>query len=173
MTHFDAHYLARESTRRRVAQSLAAASDKGVQGGFPTCKWRAPWGNINRLPARERRHRAAVTDDAKPEVSPLDSRRHAMGLARRRRSARAPIQAPRSGTAHRGNRGFVAVSEFGDSVQVPVPCNHGGGESGDPASEAFQRRCGSAMRPGICGKCISTRISSRNRHTEREYHPGD
>ena len=118
-----------------LLQSLAAASDK-LTADFGT--WKTPWGDINRF--------QRITDDINPQFEDAGP------------SIPVPFASARWGTlasfgarAYPGTKkwygtsgnSFVAVVEFGDSVRARAVT--AGGESGDPSSQALQRR-GDALR---------------------------
>jgi acyl-homoserine lactone acylase PvdQ len=144
-----------------LLQSLAAASDR-LKADFGT--WKTPWGDINRF-QRLNDDIAPRFDDAGPSIP--------VGFT----SAQWGSLASFAARAYPGTKkwygasgnSFVAVVEFGKTVRAKAVT--AGGESGHPASPHFNDEA-RRYATGDLREVYFYR-SQLQRHTEREYHPGD
>ncbi len=145
----------------QLLESLASASDR-LAADFGT--WKTPWGDINRF--------QRLTDDMAPQFNDAGTS-IPVGFTSAQWGSLASFQArayPKTkkwyGTS--GNS-FVAVVEFGRTVRAKAVT--AGGESGDPASPHFNDQAKRYSTGEL--RDVYYYRSQLQRHTQREYHPGN
>jgi acyl-homoserine-lactone acylase len=153
-------FMARKTSPQEKLEALAAASDTLV-AHFGS--WQTKWGDINRF-QRITGDIVQPFDDTKPSIP--------VGFTSSRWGSLASFGAAR----HEGTKklygtsgnSFVAVVEFGDSVQARAVT--AGGVSGDPASKHFNDQAERYGKGDL--REVYFYPSQLKGHTVREYHPG-
>ena len=156
----DDYMVSGASDRERLLALVNASDSLTAQFG----SWKTPWGEINRY-QRNNGDIVQHFDDAAPSI-PVGFTWSLWGSLAAFSSRPYPGTKKWYGTS--GNS-FVAVVEFGDSVRAKAIT--AGGESGDPSSPHFgdqaERYATGALRP------VYFYRSQLERHTEKQYHPGE
>jgi len=140
--------------------TLSAAVD-ALTADFGT--WRTAWGQINRF-QRTNDDIAPHFDDAQPSI-PVPFTASVWGSLAAFGARPYPNTKKWYGT---GGNSFVAVVEFGDSVQARAIT--AGGESGDPRSPHFNDEAERYASGNL--RDVYFYRAQLVGHTEREYHPG-
>jgi len=152
------------ATSRAAPADLLAALSAAVDAltaDFGT--WRTAWGQINRF-QRINDDIAPHFDDAQPSI-PVPFTASIWGSLAAFGARPYPNTKKWYGT---GGNSFVAVVEFGDSVQARAIT--AGGESGDPRSPHFNDEAERYASGNL--RDVYFYRSQLVGHTEREYHPG-
>ncbi|MEX2572314.1 MAG: penicillin acylase family protein [Gemmatimonadota bacterium] len=153
-------YMAEQASDGQRIEALASAMAT-LEADFGD--WRTPWGEINRFQRLTGDISQPFNDD-EPSI-PVGFTSAQWGSLASFGARTYPGTVRRYGTS--GNS-FVAVVEFGDSVQAVAVT--AGGESGDPSSPHFNDQAVRYATGDL--REVYFYPSQLEGHTEREYHPG-
>jgi acyl-homoserine lactone acylase PvdQ len=154
-------YICSKAPPNLLLQSLSAASDRLAED-FGA--WKTPWGDINRF-QRLTGDIVQPFDDGGPSI-PVGFTSAVWGSLASFGARPYPGTKKWYGTS--GNS-FVAAVEFGEKVRARAVT--AGGESGNPASPHFNDEAGRYSAGDL--REVYFYRSQLQRHTEREYHPGN